>query len=68
MAQDRAKRGQDGLRSEMDERKMAQDVEDELQDGPQDRQDAISDGCLEHLMKTNPVEVSPGSVGGPSLT
>ena len=55
MAQDRAKRGQDGLRSEMDERRMAQDVEDELQDEHQDRQDAVSDGRLEHLMKKTPV-------------
>ena len=49
LAQDRAKMGQDG-------RKMAQDTEDELQGAAQDRQDAISEGCPEHLMKTNRVE------------
>ena len=48
--------GQDGQRSELDGRKMAHDTEDELQDAAQDRQDAISEGCLEHLMKQNTVE------------
>ena len=49
LAQDRAKMGQDG-------RKMAQDTENELQGAAQDRQDAISEGCPERLIKKYPVE------------
>ena len=45
--------------------KMAHDTEDELQDAAQDRQDAISEGCIEEFAKTNPVEVRGGSVEGP---
>ena len=63
LAQDRAKMGQDG-------RKMAQDTENELQGAAQDRQDAISEGCPERLIKTNPVQgpwrASGGSVKGQS--
>ena len=43
---------------------MAEDTEDELEDAAQDRQDAISDGCIEHFVKKNRVEVRPGSVQG----
>ena len=50
---------------------MAQDTEDELQDAAQDRQDAISDGCLEQLTKKNPEEgpwrVRSGGMRGPAL-
>ena len=51
MGQDRAERGQDGRRSELDERNMAHDTEDELQDAAQDRQGAISEGCIEEFAK-----------------
>ena len=63
--------GQDGRRSDGDGRKMDQNMEDELQDAAQDRQDAISEGCPERLIKKNPVQgpwrVRPGGMRGPAL-
>ena len=63
--------GQDGQRSELDGRKMAHDMEDELQDAAQDRQDAISKGCIEEFAKKNPVKGPsrgrPGVMRGPAL-
>ena len=47
---------------------MAQDGEDELEDAAQDRQDAVSDGCIEHFVKQygvkGPSGVRRGSVKG----
>ena len=54
--------GQDGQRSELDGRKMAHDMEDELQDAAQDRQDAISKECIEEFAK----KIQWRSVEGPS--
>ena len=64
MDQDRAKMGQDERRLEVDERETAQDAEDELQD-------VLLNGCLEHLMRKNPVKGPsvdpPGGIRGPAL-
>ena len=65
LAQDGPKLAQGRAKMDQDGRKMAQDTEDELQGAAQDRQDAISEGCPERLIKKNPVQVSQGSVQGP---